>query len=183
MTADDRDLPRGIATAPAGPVEAHFDGACEPARGGGVAAYGFTVHGGGFEHEGRGLAVPPFHPRATNNVAEYVGAICALEWLARKAYDGEVLLFGDSQLVVRQMQGEYAVRAAHLRPYHERLRQLERRFRRVEYRWIPREENARADLLSKEAVLEARAHLGDRGRSSTGPEDAAEAQSDREELG
>lgn len=157
---DDLRIPRGVATGSAEPVEVHFDGACEPARGGGIATYGFTIHGAGFHHEDLGLAVPPFHVRATNNVAEYVAAICALEWLVRAGYTGEVVLYGDSQLVVRQMSGEYEVRAEHLRPYHERLRQLTGLFSRSEIRWIPREENQRADTLSKEAIARARREVG-----------------------
>ncbi len=156
---DDRQIPRGIAAPTPGPVSVHFDGACEGGHGGSIATYGFTVEGGGFHHADRGLALPPFHERATNNVAEYVAAICGLEWLMGAGYEGEVVLCGDSQLVIRQMSGEYEVRAEHLRPYHERLRQLTGRFRRVEYRWVPREENARADALSKEALAEARAQL------------------------
>ncbi len=163
---DDRELPRGVTTAGTGPVDVYFDGACEPARGGGIATYGFTVAGAGLHHEDHGLAVPPFHARATNNVAEYVAAICALEWLVRVGYDGEVVLHGDSQLVVRQMNGEYAVRAEHLKPYHERLRQLLSRFPRAEVRWVPREENQRADELSKEAVAQAQRELGRRDRPS-----------------
>ncbi len=156
---DDRELPRGVATPPTGAVVVNFDGACEPARGGGIATYGFTVRGAGLLHEDHGLAVPPFHERATNNVAEYVAAICALEWLVKAGYTGEVVVEGDSQLIVRQMNGEYEVRAEHLRPYHERLHQLAARFARVEFRWVPREENTRADELSKMAIEGARQGL------------------------
>ncbi len=165
-TGDDRELPRGTAVLGSGPVRVHFDGACQPPTGPGIAAYGFTVDGGGLHLEDRGLAVPPHHPRSTNNVAEYVGAICALEELVRLGYAGDVEILGDSQLIIRQMSGEYAVRAEHLRPYHERLRQLVRRFRRVEFRWIPREENERADALSKLAIEEAE---GGRNSSSSRP--------------
>jgi len=149
---DDRELPRGIASAPAGPVQVHFDGACEERGGRRVAAYGYTLAGGGFWKEEFGLAVPPGHPRATNNVAEYVGAICGLEWLHHAGYTGDVELIGDSQLVIRQLTGEYRVRAEHLEPYHERLLQLVRSFRRVSYRWDPRTENTRADALSKRGI-------------------------------
>lgn len=149
---DDRELPRGVAALPTGPVLVHFDGACEELGGRRVAAYGYTLEGAGLRHDDFGLAVPPGHPRATNNVAEYVGAICALEWLVRHGYDGEVRVVGDSQLVVRQMRGEYRVRAEHLRPYHERLSQLARSFRRVEYAWVPRDENVQADALSKRGI-------------------------------
>ncbi len=149
---DDRELPRGVASPPAGPVLVHFDGACEEVGGRRVAAYGYTLEGAGLRHDDFGLAVPPGHLRATNNVAEYVGAICALEWLVRHGYAGEVRLRGDSQLVVRQMSGEYRVRAEHLLPYHERLRQLAGSFRKVDFLWVPRDENARADALSKQGI-------------------------------
>ncbi len=86
-------------------------------------------------------------------MAEYVGAIRGLEWLVDQQYRGPVQVRGDSQLVVRQMGGEYAVRTEHLRAYHERLRQLASQFERVEFEWIPREENRRADELSKRAIF------------------------------
>jgi ribonuclease HI len=149
---DDRELPRGVASSPSGPVDVHFDGACEGPAGRRVAAYGYTLEGAGLRHEDAGLAVPPGHPRATNNVAEYVAAICALEWLTGAGYRGEVVLHGDSQLVVRQMGGEYRVRTDHLRPYHERLTQLARQFRTVRFVWVPRSENRRADELSKHGI-------------------------------
>lgn len=152
---EDRELPRGVATADRGPVEVHFDGACEPARGGGIAAYGFTVEGPGLRHEEYGLAVPPHHPRATNNVAEYVAAIRALEWLRGVGYTGAVVAKGDSQLVIRQMSGEYRVRTPHLRPYHERLGQLASGFVSLRFVWIPRESNQEADRLSKRAIQDA----------------------------
>lgn len=159
---NDSHLPRGIAAGHPESVVVHFDGACDPPRGGGVATYGYVVEGVGLYHEDSGLAVRPFSPHATNNVAEYIAAIRALEWLARHGFLGEVTLFGDSQLVVRQMQGEYAVRAAHLKAYHELLTRLAHRFRKAEFRWIPRAENGRADALSKEALGreadEARSH-------------------------
>ncbi len=151
---DDRTLPRGIGSA-SGPVIVHFDGACQKVAGGPVATFGFTVEGAGYDHEDRGLAVPPHHERATNNVAEYVAAIRALEWLRGQGYAGEVVVRGDSQLVAEQMAGTYQVRAEHLRPYHDWLAQLAGGFARVEFQWIRREENVRADALSKTAIRDA----------------------------
>jgi ribonuclease HI len=110
--------------------------------------------GGGLDFEDQGLAAPPWSPRATNNVAEYQAAICALEYLHRQGFRGTVVMHGDSQLVVRQMRGEYEVRAENLKPFHERLRQLEGMFEQVQFEWIPREENGRADALSKLALEE-----------------------------
>ncbi|HEV2450145.1 MAG TPA: ribonuclease HI [Thermoplasmata archaeon] len=156
MSAGDERIPRG--TADFGSLAlVHFDGACDPPRGGGIATYGFTVEGGGTApHEERGLAVRPGAPHATNNVAEYTGAIRALEWLRARGFRGTVLLVGDSQLVLRQATGEYEVHAEHLRAYRERLVALVKEFADVQFRWVPRAENARADALTKLAIQEAR---------------------------
>lgn len=141
-------------------VEVHFDGACQPPRGGGVATYGFTVHGGGFAYEESGLAVTPWSPHATNNVAEYTGALRALEWLRARDFRGAVVARGDSQLVLRQMNGGYRVRSDHLKAYHDHLQELRRSFAEVRFEWVPREENRRADELSKEALAKEFAVAG-----------------------
>ncbi|MCI4360988.1 MAG: ribonuclease HI family protein [Thermoplasmata archaeon] len=147
----DAQLPRGRTVV--GPVvTVHFDGACQPPRAGGVATYGFTVEGESLDHEEMGLAVPPWSPSASNNVAEYVAAIRSLEYLRSKRFQGTVVLLGDSQLVVRQMEGEYEVRSDRLQPYYAHLRRLVAEFVEVRFEWIPRESNVRADALSKEAL-------------------------------
>jgi ribonuclease HI len=153
MAPEDAELPRGLsAPAEIPPVLVHFDGACQTVGRQRIAGYGCTIAGVGIAYEESGLAVPPGHPRATNNVAEYIAAIRALEWLAALPYRGDLLVRGDSELVIRQMNGEYEVRAEHLKPYHERLRQLAGQFHHVEFEWVRREENRRADELSKEGI-------------------------------
>ena len=152
----DEELPRGVATLGDGEVVVQFDGACQPPKGPGVAAFGFTVDGAGFAFEDHGLAVPPYSEHSTNNVAEYVGAIRALEWLRSRRYRGAVVVRGDSQLVIRQMRGEYRVRTEHLAAYHDWLGRLAKEFTAVEWEWVPREQNARADELSKRALEEHR---------------------------
>ncbi|HEV2520605.1 MAG TPA: ribonuclease HI [Thermoplasmata archaeon] len=147
----DARLPRATTVLPP-IVTVHFDGACQPPRGGGVATYGFVIEGAAFDQEEAGLAVPPGSEHATNNVAEYTAAIRALEYLSGRGYGGTVVMLGDSQLVIRQMTGEYEVRAPHLVAYHERLGSLVRRFDEVRFEWIPRESNLRADALSKLAL-------------------------------
>ena len=156
-------LPRGIATGEVhAPMLVRFDGSCQPPGGSGVAGWGFVIEGPGLRIEDCGLATRPYSAHSTNNVAEYVGAIRALEHLRSMGYAGDVLVEGDSQLVIRQMNGEYEVRAEHLKAYHDWLAQLARTFRSVEFRWIPREENVAADALSKQAVesaaVDARRH-------------------------
>ncbi|MCI4345777.1 MAG: ribonuclease HI family protein [Thermoplasmata archaeon] len=158
MSGPDARIPRGTVLYPE-VVKVHFDGACNPPRGGGIATYGFTIDGDRLRYEERGLAVRPGASHATNNVAEYTGAIRALEWLRSRGFRGAVLIHGDSQLVIRQMNGEYAIRKEHLKAYHEHLRALAQQFAEVTFRWVPREENTRADELTKLALEEARAEL------------------------
>jgi ribonuclease HI len=135
-------------------VEVHFDGACQPPHRG-VAGYGFVVHGEGLDYSERGLAAPPYSETSTNNVAEYVGAIRALEYLRTKGFHGQVVLLGDSELVIKQLRGEYEVRTEHLKAYHHHLATLLESFPEARVEWVPRDQNEEADALSKLAVQEA----------------------------
>lgn len=149
---DDARLERGLADASRGDVRIFFDGACQTIGAGRVATFGFVAEGAGLYREDCGLAVPPHSEQATNNVAEYVAAIRALEWLAEEGYRGPVEVIGDSQLVIRQMREEYRVRSARLTEYHRWLHRLAERHALVRFTWVPREENRRADELSKLAL-------------------------------
>jgi ribonuclease HI len=153
---DDDQIPRGVTTLDGHGVHVHFDGACQPPKGPGVATFGFTVEGEGLDFEDCGLATRPYSEHSTNNVAEYVAATRALEWLREQGYRGTVIASGDSQLVIRQMRGEYQVRSEHLQAYQTWLARLAQEFAAVEWRWIPRDQNSRADALSKLALEEAR---------------------------
>ena len=92
-----------------------------------------------------------FIGEATNNVAEYRAVLLGLA-LARDLGASEVELVGDSQLVARQIGGQYRVKHAGLKPlYLEAMRALAR-FDRWAIRDVPREQNARADELVNEAI-------------------------------
>lgn len=125
----------------------HFDGACMPVNPGGAAAYGFVVlRDGVVVHEGHGLAAPP-GPAATNNVAEFRGLVEGLKWL-RGQGAREVLVRGDSQLVVDTMLGRKRLVAPHLVSLRDEARALHMAMGgRIE--WVPREENAEADRMSR----------------------------------
>ena len=92
---------------------------------------------------------------ATNNVAEYRALLLGIE-RARALGAREVDLVGDSELIVRQVRGEYRVKGAGLRPLHAEVVEALRYFDRWTIRNVPREDNARADSLVNEA-LDARA--------------------------
>jgi ribonuclease HI len=88
---------------------------------------------------------------ATNNVAEYRALLLGLE-LAREVGAREVDVVNDSELVSRQIGGEYRVKHAGLKPlYHEAMEAL-RGFDRWSVRSVPREGNERADQLVNEAL-------------------------------
>lgn len=92
--------------------------------------------------------------KATNNVAEYKGLIKGLEMA--KDFGHEVIVFMDSELVVRQMNGEYSVRHKDLLPLFTIAKQLEKNFRKVEYKHVRREDKfqSMADELVNEALDE-----------------------------
>ncbi len=88
---------------------------------------------------------------ATNNVAEYRALILGLE----KAWalgGNRVTAYLDSELVVRQLRGEFKVREAHLKPLHQQAWERLQQFSRYEIQHLPREENRRADQLANEAI-------------------------------
>ena len=89
--------------------------------------------------------------RATNNVAEYRGAIAGLEAaIALGARRVELRL--DSELVVRHLQGRYRVRHPGLKKLFVRTQELRRKLEFLEARSIPRERNRLADSLANHAL-------------------------------
>jgi ribonuclease HI len=89
--------------------------------------------------------------RATNNVAEYSGLVAGL----RRALElgvKHVELVSDSELMVKQMRGEYRVKNEGLRPLYDEAQRLAREIGDVEYRHVRRAENELADRLVNEAL-------------------------------
>ena len=92
-----------------------------------------------------------FLGRATNNVAEYRGLLYALQAAADLAAT-EIEVLSDSELLVRQMKGEYRVKNAGLKPLFDKGQILAGRFRRFSIRHVRREENVDADRLANQAI-------------------------------
>ena len=137
-------------------IEAYFDGLCDP-NPGGVATYGFVIRKDGKKiHEGHGLAGKPKSPQATNNVAEYTGLIKALEWLLDQKSSGPIVVRGDSDLIIKQVKGEYKVKSPLLAPLHGQAVDLVEQLPGTRLEWIPRERNADADRLTNLAYAEYR---------------------------
>lgn len=138
-------------------VRVHTDGG---ARGNpGPAAAAFVMTGTDAETVLRAEGV--FLGRATNNVAEYTAMIAGLR-AAEAAEATEVDIFSDSQLMVRQMTGQYRVRHEGLKPLFAEASRLAGQFDRCDYHYIRRENNARADALVNRA-LDLERNVGDGG--------------------
>ena len=89
--------------------------------------------------------------RATNNVAEYRALLLGIE-AARGRGARELDIVGDSELIARQVRGEYRVKDQGLRELHARVSKARKEFDRWTIRNVPREENEHADRLVNEAL-------------------------------
>jgi ribonuclease H / adenosylcobalamin/alpha-ribazole phosphatase len=114
----------------------------------GPAAYGYVLEADdGTVLDARGEAIGV----ATNNVAEYRGLLAGLAAAIERGVD-ELEVVSDSELVVKQMRGEYKVKNETLRDLVDQANALESRFRRVTYTAVRREHNELADRLVNEAL-------------------------------
>lgn len=92
---------------------------------------------------------------ATNNVAEWTALLLGLQAAANRGIRRLAVRL-DSELVVRQVRGEYRVKHVDLQPLHRRALVLLKRFEHVDVRHVPRKQNAVADRLVN-TVLDAQA--------------------------
>ena len=92
-----------------------------------------------------------FIGRATNNVAEYRALITAMEE-AKKLGAKKILIKGDSELIIKQMKGEYRVKNEALRELSVEAGRLARELGNVEYRHVKRAHNELADKLVNDAL-------------------------------
>jgi ribonuclease HI len=131
----------------------HIDGA---SRGNpGEASFGIYVEdaAGGVRAELYG-----YLGRASNNVAEYQALLHALRWALAQGVR-RVEVFSDSQLVVRQLSGEYRVKHPDMVPLHREAATLRRRFEQARVSYVPREQNRDADRLANRALDEKASKL------------------------
>ena len=125
----------------------HTDGA---SRGNpGAAAYAYVIERAGNDpiEEAGCLG------RLTNNQAEYTALVRALEQALELGPENSLAIYSDSELLVKQMRGEYRVKDGDLRELYEEAKDLLGQFRgRVSIQHVRRAQNARADALCNEAL-------------------------------
>jgi ribonuclease HI len=130
----------------AGAWRANIDGG---SRGNpGPASYGVVIR----DPRGEIVAkLKKYIGRMTNNVAEYYGLIAALDY-AQSHGVRALRVESDSELLVKQMRGQYKVKSAELRPLYERSRKMAQTFESFRIDHVYREQNSEADALANEAL-------------------------------
>jgi ribonuclease HI len=142
------DAPAPRATAPA--IKANIDGG---ARGNpGPSAYGVVVRNAKEEVIAE---LSDYLGNQTNNYAEYSGLLAALEFAVRENHLS-FKVFSDSELLVKQMKGQYRVKSPGLLELYERARTLVRKLEHFSIEHVLREYNREADALVNQ-VLDSRA--------------------------
>jgi len=133
--------------APTAAYRANIDGG---SRGNpGPASYGVVIR----NPRGEVVAkLKKYIGRMTNNVAEYYGLIAALDYAQSRGIRA-LRVESDSELLVRQMRGQYKVKSAELRPLFE-ARKMAQTFASFKIEHVYRDQNAEADALANEALDE-----------------------------
>ena len=117
----------------------------------GPAGYGVRIE----QADGTIVELKEYLGTSTNNVAEYSGLLAALRWAAEHGAS-PLLIRSDSELLVKQMRGEYRVKNPGLQPLYEEARALMRRIGHVTVEHVRREFNKDADRLANEAMDEGK---------------------------
>ena len=129
-------------------VQANIDGG---SRGNpGPAAYGIVIR----DAKGEIIArLKKYIGHSTNNVAEYFGLIAALDYAESHGIHA-LHVRSDSELLVKQMRGQYKVRSEDLRPLFERAKKMSQSLEAFRIDHVYREQNSEADALANQAMDE-----------------------------
>ncbi len=114
----------------------------------GPAAYGVVIRNGSGELVAK---LKKYIGRMSNNVAEYYGLIAALDY-AQSHKIRALRIESDSELLVKQMRGQYKVKSADLQPLFERAKKMTQGFDSFRIDHVYREQNREADALANEAL-------------------------------
>jgi ribonuclease HI len=131
----------------------------------GPAGFGVYIE----DAQGKTVAqLSEFVGRKTNNFAEYSGLLAALNFALEQGY-GRLKVVSDSELMVKQIKGQYRVQSPELRPLYEEAKRRIARLDSFQIQHVLREKNRHADRLANEAM--------DRGTGRTSPASASAAPS------
>ncbi len=107
--------------------------------------------------------------QTTNNAAEYRALIQGLQMVREVGATG-VQVISDSELMVRQLNGDYRVKSPSLLPLYQEAQQLAQTFNSFQIRHVPRSENREADRLANRGILRGKT----KGETASGPDGRAQ---------
>jgi ribonuclease HI len=141
------------------------DGLCEPTNPGGWACWAWLARSPKGNRLKEAYGCLGNGPEMTNNRAEYAAVLNALRYTASRLdmlaeREMGVTVYSDSQLIINQIRGIYRVNHPHLADLRADVVSLANNFIdrgvRIGFEWIPREQNADADALTRKAYQDAR---------------------------
>ena len=92
--------------------------------------------------------------KKTNNQAEYTALIRGLEEIVKRKWTKEISIKGDSELIIKQLKGEYQVKSERIRPLYKKVVKLLQKFEKWECNHVKREKNKEADRLANNGIDE-----------------------------
>lgn len=131
-------------------IECFFDGAVAPFSPGGYGGYGMLIREDHQTIYSEAVYIGRW-PSLSSNCAEYAGCISVLRYLLKQNIT-EARIYGDSMLVIKQLNSEWKAKAGAYLPYYQEAWALRVQIPNVKLEWIPREMNYAADDLSKIGV-------------------------------
>lgn len=139
-------------------IEAWFDGSVLPVNPGGHGGFGIVVKRDRALIHSEAVYMGRW-PTLSNNCAEYAGCIAVLRFFIKESITRAVV-YGDANLIVNQINGRWKVKGGAYVPYFHEAFALKAQLPEVAVTWIPREQNAEADDLSKKSVLRRPTSIG-----------------------
>lgn len=144
-------------------IEAWFDGSATSLDDTGANGIGWIVYQNGAKMAEQSTSFV-FGPPSTNNVAEYAALKDLLNYLFLNNFqDEEIVIYGDSQLVINQTFGKWKMRGGVYKPFAEAVHGLVLKFSNIRGKWVSRSQNEGANKLASEAYQKRRKALEESG--------------------
>jgi ribonuclease HI len=128
----------------------YFDGASRSNPG--PASYGGVIYN---ENDEEVFTYKKYIGKQTNNVAEYMGCFHGVQACVQEGIKN-VIIYGDSKLVVEQVNGRWKVKSPNIKPIYDEIKKVlaTKPFDSIEFKHVRRNNNKRADELANQALDE-----------------------------
>lgn len=131
-------------------LDLYFDGSIKGGNPGGTASFAWRLLDENGEEVAKGNGIAMSGEFATNNIAEYAGVVAGLEYLREEDWNGDLTIYGDSELVINQLLKFYQCRKDTLIPYYKRAQAVLENIKNWDAKWIGRDKNSFCDQYSRE---------------------------------